>query len=338
MKPLFFHLNNPWQLNKNRWLVKEYRIVGTLPFSKEDHIERMTNGNVPNCNLDESDHSRCSTASCNLNCNTTNCSINCNNLNCKTVSFNTTNCNTASYNSKYALNPFLSISDLTHIPFFYLVEFPSGRLNVGYFHELPEPNESVEMKQVWAAHAIYLSQQFTGKIINDSTSSSSTSSSSAGNELTNKTKTTKSLLYQFVMIEADRGLDCGRIISLVDSKEYQQLLLRIDKNLLNKELHPKRIYRLAENKELIKMLVKKEQEVSALRDCQLRVTYSNLDMSVTCCEYQFDMNKMTFFFESEGKIDFRELVKGLFKIFKVRIWMCAVEKSKNHYLKELVKK
>ena len=43
--------------------------------------------------------------------------------------------------------------------------------------------------------------------------------------------------------------------------------------------------------------------------------------------YQFDRHKLTFFFEADGRIDFRELVRDLFSIYKTRIWMQQVDKG-----------
>ncbi|GMI21928.1 hypothetical protein TeGR_g5124, partial [Tetraparma gracilis] len=37
-------------------------------------------------------------------------------------------------------------------------------------------------------------------------------------------------------------------------------------------------------------------------------------------------HKLTFFFEAEGRIDFRELVRDLFSIYKTRIWMQQLDK------------
>ena len=47
-------------------------------------------------------------------------------------------------------------------------------------------------------------------------------------------------------------------------------------------------------------------------------------MHVLDAEYQFDRHKLTFFFEADGRIDFRELVRDLFSIYKTRIWMQQV--------------
>lgn len=48
-------------------------------------------------------------------------------------------------------------------------------------------------------------------------------------------------------------------------------------------------------------------------------------MSILDAEYQFDRHKLTFFFEADRRIDFRELVSELFSLYKTRIWMQQVD-------------
>ena len=50
-------------------------------------------------------------------------------------------------------------------------------------------------------------------------------------------------------------------------------------------------------------------------------------MNVVDAEYQFDRHKLTFFFEAEGRVDFRELVRDLFSMYKTRIWMQQLDKN-----------
>lgn len=50
-------------------------------------------------------------------------------------------------------------------------------------------------------------------------------------------------------------------------------------------------------------------------------------MAILDAEYQFDRHKLTFFFEAERRIDFRELVSELFSQYKTRIWMQQVDTS-----------
>ena len=45
----------------------------------------------------------------------------------------------------------------------------------------------------------------------------------------------------------------------------------------------------------------------------------NLDMHLVDAEYAFDNSKLTFYYTSEGRVDFRELVRDLAGVFKTRI-------------------
>lgn len=50
----------------------------------------------------------------------------------------------------------------------------------------------------------------------------------------------------------------------------------------------------------------------------------NIDWILSCNtihNYNRDRRKLTFYFIAERRIDFRELVRELFKIYKTRIWM-----------------
>ncbi|HPN88824.1 MAG TPA: regulatory iron-sulfur-containing complex subunit RicT [Candidatus Omnitrophota bacterium] len=57
----------------------------------------------------------------------------------------------------------------------------------------------------------------------------------------------------------------------------------------------------------------------ALQTCMRKITDQRLDMQMINAEYTFDSSKIIFFFTSEGRVDFRNLVKDLAKIFRVRI-------------------
>uniref|UniRef100_H3HCT2 PSP1 C-terminal domain-containing protein n=1 Tax=Phytophthora ramorum TaxID=164328 RepID=H3HCT2_PHYRM len=64
---------------------------------------------------------------------------------------------------------------------------------------------------------------------------------------------------------------------------------------------------------------KEEHEVFEV--CKSKVRQRLLPMNVIDAEYQFDRHKLTFFFEADRRIDFRELVRDLFAIYKTRIWL-----------------
>jgi hypothetical protein len=58
-----------------------------------------------------------------------------------------------------------------------------------------------------------------------------------------------------------------------------------------------------------------------------KVLEQRLPMTILDAEYQFDRHKLTFFFEADRRIDFRELVSELFSLYKTRIWMQQVDTS-----------
>lgn len=127
-----------------------------------------------------------------------------------------------------------------------------------------------------------------------------------------------------VIVEADRGKDLGKItqINVPTSKLFEPAT--------GKQLTPKRIYRYAKLDEVNLLLDKARDESKALEICKAKCKQKELPMEVVDAEYQWDRKKLTFFFLAEARIDFRELVRDLFKIYKTRIWMCAVERNRTN--------
>ncbi|CAM9227139.1 unnamed protein product, partial [Hapterophycus canaliculatus] len=87
----------------------------------------------------------------------------------------------------------------------------------------------------------------------------------------------------------------------------------------------KRILRRATAKERQQLQDKNQEEADVLSVCHHKVRQRSLPMKIVDAEYQFDMHKLTLFFEAERRIDFRELVRDLFAIYKTRIWMQQVK-------------
>lgn len=63
----------------------------------------------------------------------------------------------------------------------------------------------------------------------------------------------------------------------------------------------------------------REKEREALRYCQERVTARGLDMKLIDAQIAFDRSKLLIYFSSEGRVDFRELVRDLAAAFRTRI-------------------
>jgi cell fate regulator YaaT (PSP1 superfamily) len=60
-------------------------------------------------------------------------------------------------------------------------------------------------------------------------------------------------------------------------------------------------------------------EEKALGICEQKIAQLGLDMKLVGCEYAFDRTKIIFYFTSGGRVDFRELVKILAQVFRIRI-------------------
>ena len=83
----------------------------------------------------------------------------------------------------------------------------------------------------------------------------------------------------------------------------------------------KKVVRIATPKEDKMCQEFKEKESDAFEKCQGEIKKFELPMKLIEAEYKYDGSKLTFYFSSEKRIDFRELVKSLASIFKTRIEM-----------------
>ena len=81
----------------------------------------------------------------------------------------------------------------------------------------------------------------------------------------------------------------------------------------------KKIMRKANEEEVKEYIALKEKEQHALDFCKQKIHEMNLHMKLLWAEYLFGGTKLLFYFVSENRVDFRELVKELAKEFKIRI-------------------
>jgi cell fate regulator YaaT (PSP1 superfamily) len=79
------------------------------------------------------------------------------------------------------------------------------------------------------------------------------------------------------------------------------------------------IIRIANDKDLSKYKNNLEREKDALRLCKLKIIEHKLDMKLISAHYLLEETKILFFFTAESRVDFRDLVKNLVSIFKMRI-------------------
>ncbi len=109
-----------------------------------------------------------------------------------------------------------------------------------------------------------------------------------------------------VIVDADRGTDYGEVLEIPHEDTISS-----GKKILRK-MTPADLKQIAENR---------KQAKDALQICSRKVRERKLEMKLVEAEYSFDKKKIIFYFTAEGRVDFRELVKDLAKVFKIRIEM-----------------
>jgi len=110
------------------------------------------------------------------------------------------------------------------------------------------------------------------------------------------------------IVEADRGEDLGRVL---------QVGLQLSLN--NSKENIKNIIRKPSAQDKFKLEENRKLEEEALVVCKEKILKHNLQMKLVDTEYQFDRNKLTFYFTADKRVDFRELVKDLAAIYRTRI-------------------
>jgi hypothetical protein len=139
----------------------------------------------------------------------------------------------------------------------------------------------------------------------------------------------------YVKVEADRGEDLGIVVGKLPPEKFGNTFS--SRSSFTAGMGPssigssttdlKRIMRLATHDEVSLLGLKREEEEELLKICRTKVRQRGLPMNVIDAEYQFDRHKLTFFFEAMGRVDFRELVRDLFSMYKTRIWMQQLDKN-----------
>ena len=79
------------------------------------------------------------------------------------------------------------------------------------------------------------------------------------------------------------------------------------------------IERIATEEDLGKVEANRERERKAFETCKQKITTRNLPMKLVSAHYLLDEPKVLFYFSAESRVDFRELVKDLVSVFKIRI-------------------
>ena len=111
-----------------------------------------------------------------------------------------------------------------------------------------------------------------------------------------------------VIVETARGLEFGIVALSSRQVSGRDVVLPL-----------RRIVRFATEEDERRHESNLEKETEAYNLCLSRIEAHRLDMKLVDVEYAFDNSKLLFYFTSEGRVDFRELVKDLASVFRTRI-------------------
>lgn len=113
----------------------------------------------------------------------------------------------------------------------------------------------------------------------------------------------------FVVVESDKGEDLAevavapRVISVQDDQQMKAILRQATENDIKEN---EKNYR---------------DEEKAFEICKKMAVTGGLEMKLLSAEYSLDRSKLTFYFTADGRVDFRQLVRDLARVFRTRIEM-----------------
>ena len=111
-----------------------------------------------------------------------------------------------------------------------------------------------------------------------------------------------------VIVETQNGIEFGTVSVTNREVEDEAIVKPLRKTL-----------RIANDRDFKKLSENRKKEQEAFGICEEMIAALGLDMKLVSVEYAFDSNKIVFFFTSDGRVDFRELVKKLASHFHTRI-------------------
>lgn len=123
-------------------------------------------------------------------------------------------------------------------------------------------------------------------------------------------------LSQYVIVEADRGEDLGRVTAAGAVAERKCSGCATG---CAAPVPQQRVLRPALDEEVERAVALRADEPRVRRITREKVLQYGLKMKVSEAEWQFDRNKLTIYFTAEKRVDFRELVRDLARTFRTRI-------------------
>jgi cell fate regulator YaaT (PSP1 superfamily) len=116
------------------------------------------------------------------------------------------------------------------------------------------------------------------------------------------------LVGQHVLVETLKGIEYGKVIK-TNFKVFEN----------DSTIPLKKIIRIATEDDRIQEDSNRLKEIEAIKICLGKIKLHGIDMKLIDAEISFDLSKIIFYFTSDGRVDFRALVKDLAAKFRMRI-------------------
>ena len=111
-----------------------------------------------------------------------------------------------------------------------------------------------------------------------------------------------------VIVETARGVECGEVVLANKMVEEDEVVSPL-----------KPVIRVATEDDFKQIEKNAVKEKEAFEICERKIAQYKLNMNLVEVECTFDNSKLLFYFTSDNRVDFRELVKDLASVFHTRI-------------------
>ncbi|HXF63605.1 MAG TPA: stage 0 sporulation family protein, partial [Caldilineaceae bacterium] len=115
---------------------------------------------------------------------------------------------------------------------------------------------------------------------------------------------------EYVIVDTAKGQEVAQVV---------QPPHQIDESEVVGEM--KQVLRRANPWDLVQKDLWEHKEREALAICRTKAQESNLNIKIVRCEYNYNGGRLLIYFSSETRVDFRELVRELARVFRTRIEM-----------------
>ena len=120
-----------------------------------------------------------------------------------------------------------------------------------------------------------------------------------------------------VITEVENGYDLGHVTLTGELVRFQMKKKKIvqDSENVNK------ILRKASRQEIDKWITLRDKEPKIQKRARELAIALGLEMKLSDVEFQADGKKATFYYTADSRVDFRQLIKNMAKVFSIRIEM-----------------